>query len=82
VTTSVVNDGLGAEPGREIVIADDVRTAANQIVSLLHDDGLRTRIGQAGRQFVRERYTWGHVVERMRQIEGVLAAKHRGQPAA
>jgi sugar transferase (PEP-CTERM/EpsH1 system associated) len=82
VTTSIVNEGLGAQPGREILIADDPQAAANHIVTLLQDETLRMRIGQAGRQFVLQRYTWQHAVKRMGQIEGMLAAQHRGSRAA
>jgi sugar transferase (PEP-CTERM/EpsH1 system associated) len=79
VTTSLVNDGLGAQPGREIAIADDAETAANQIVTLLQDEGLRAQMGQAGQQFVQRRYTWQHVVKRMREIEEMLAARRSGK---
>jgi sugar transferase (PEP-CTERM/EpsH1 system associated) len=73
VTTSLINQGLGARPGREILIADDTETMAQQIVTLLRDDGLRGKIGQQGRHFVQRNYTWNHVMERMRVIEEVLA---------
>ena len=35
VTTSLVNDGLGAQPGREILVADDATATAQQVVKLL-----------------------------------------------
>jgi sugar transferase (PEP-CTERM/EpsH1 system associated) len=73
VTTSLVNDGLGAEAGREIIVADDAETAAEQIVGLLQDEERRRQLGQAGRAFVQRRYTWQHVVRRMRDIETELA---------
>jgi sugar transferase (PEP-CTERM/EpsH1 system associated) len=75
VTTSVVNAGLGAQPSRELLIADDPQTTANQIAALLNDQALRTQIGQAGLHFVRQEYTWGHVVERVNAIEESLAAR-------
>ncbi len=72
VTTSLVNDGLGAEPEQEILVADDATTTARQIVRLLANEQLREQIGRAGRQFVRSRFSWTHVVERMRAIEESL----------
>lgn len=80
VTSSMVNDGLGAQPGKEVLLADDKGTAADQIVALLQDEALRARIGQAGRRFVQERYTWERVVERLRDIQEMLAAKEAGSP--
>jgi glycosyltransferase involved in cell wall biosynthesis len=70
-----VNEGLGAEPGQEILIADDVQATANQIVALLRDAQLRAQIGQNGLQFVRRKYRWDYVVERMRLIEENLTAR-------
>ncbi len=72
VTTSLVNDGLGAQPEREILVADDPTATAQQIVRLLTSQPLREQIGQAGRQFVRSKFSWSHVVKRVRAIEESL----------
>jgi sugar transferase (PEP-CTERM/EpsH1 system associated) len=69
VTTSVVNAGLGAQPGEEVLVADDVAATAAHVVALLRDAELRARIGEAGCRFVRRTYDWGHVVKRMNEIE-------------
>ncbi len=69
VTTSLINDGLGAEPGRQILVADDAKAIARQIAGLLADPALREQIGSAGRQFVEQRYSWAHALARMRAIE-------------
>jgi sugar transferase (PEP-CTERM/EpsH1 system associated) len=75
VTTSMINSGLGARPEREVLVADDPGTTAGQIVRLLRDEGLRMRIGLAGREFVQQKYSWGHVVERVRAIEEDLVER-------
>lgn len=72
VTTSLVNQGLGAQPGRDLLIADDAGTIANQIVALLHDAGMRERIGQAGREFVKSQFSWDVVAQRVHSIEAQL----------
>ncbi len=69
VTTAIVASGLGARPGHELLVADEPQATADQVIALLRDGDLRARIGQAGQAFVRARYTWEHVVERMREIE-------------
>ena len=74
VTTGIVNNGLGARPGRELLLGDDAATMAQQIVSLLADPQRRAQIGQAARQFVSERYSWRHAVQRMRLIEKRLGS--------
>jgi len=80
VTTSLVNDGLGARAGKHILVADDAHTTARQIVKLLTDARLREELGRAGRQFVEERYSWSHALERVRSIEQSL--HQREDPAA
>jgi sugar transferase (PEP-CTERM/EpsH1 system associated) len=69
VTTSLVNEGLGAQPDHELLIADDAQTMAQQIVVLLTNPLLREQIGGAGRRFVEQRYSWSHAVDRMRTIQ-------------
>lgn len=81
VTTSLVNAGLQARPGEEIVIADNPEAMAAQIVNLLRDKEVRARIGKAGSQFVRQRFSWGHAVERMGIIGEKLSAKRIGANA-
>ncbi|MGD2144939.1 MAG: TIGR03087 family PEP-CTERM/XrtA system glycosyltransferase [Anaerolineae bacterium] len=73
VTTSLVNDGLRAEPGRDLLIADDAESTARQVIRLLRDQRLRSQIGQGGLAFVRGKYSWEHAAKRMRAIEDELA---------
>jgi sugar transferase (PEP-CTERM/EpsH1 system associated) len=73
VTTSLVNEGLRAAPGRHLLIADDAVSTAEHAVALLRDDQLSRSIGQAGLAFVREKYSWEHAVERVRDIEREIA---------
>ena len=80
VTTSLVNQGLGAQPGRDLLIVDDAGTIANQIVALLRDAGMRERIGQAGRQFVRSRFSWDVVAQRVRAIDEQLILSRTETP--
>ncbi|MDJ0819860.1 MAG: TIGR03087 family PEP-CTERM/XrtA system glycosyltransferase [Desulfobacterales bacterium] len=72
VTTRLVNQGLGAQPDRDLLVADDAEKTANQIVTLLHNEHLRTQLGQAGRQFVRRKFKWDDAAERMRAVEAQL----------
>jgi sugar transferase (PEP-CTERM/EpsH1 system associated) len=77
VTTGLINEGLGAQPQHEILVADDVASTARQIVLLLQDQEQRQQIARAGRQFVERQYSWDHVVERVAAIEDRLT-KERG----
>ena len=79
VTSSLVNEGLGAQPEREILLADDAAATARQIVRLLTNEQLRKQIGQGGHSFVRGKFSWNHVVERMRAIEENLQRDRQGR---
>jgi polysaccharide biosynthesis protein PslH len=72
VTTSLVNQGLGAQPERDLLIADTAAEQANQIGRLLADPKLASHVGLAGRSFVARRFSWQHAVERLRTIAGKL----------
>jgi sugar transferase (PEP-CTERM/EpsH1 system associated) len=77
VTTSLVNQSLGAEPGREVIIGDTPAEVAGQIVALLSDRQRAEKIGRAARQFVRRTASWGHAVRRMEAIERELGEDRR-----
>jgi len=69
VTTSLVNAGLGAQAGRDLLVADGADDTASKIVGLLSDAERRARIGQAGLAFVHQAHNWDRVALRMREIE-------------
>ncbi len=72
VTTSYVNEGLEAEPGRHLLVADEPAALADAVVGLLRDPHARRRLGQDGREFVMQRYRWEDVLDRMKAIEEKL----------
>jgi sugar transferase (PEP-CTERM/EpsH1 system associated) len=81
VTTSLINEGLGAQPDHELVVADDAASTAQEIVLLLQDQERREQIARAGRQFVVRKYSWAHAVERVGAIEDRLRCRVPGFPS-
>jgi len=77
VTTSLVNQGLGAQPGRDLLTADTPEEFSTAILNLLQDKALRYRIGLAGRQFVKDHYHWGLVANRLENIQNILRKSRR-----
>lgn len=69
VTTSYVNQGLEAEAGRHLIVADGPEALSSAVVDLLRDPALRRRIGREGRDFVLRHYRWEDVLDRMKAIE-------------
>jgi sugar transferase (PEP-CTERM/EpsH1 system associated) len=62
ITTSIVNQAIGAEPDREVLIAEDEEAFGRQIKRLLADEELAEGIARAGQELVRKRYSWQHSV--------------------
>lgn len=58
VSTTIGAEGLGAESGRHLLVADDATAFAAAILQLLRDPGLRRRLGDAGRELYLERFSW------------------------
>jgi glycosyltransferase involved in cell wall biosynthesis len=68
VATSLGAEGIEAEPGREILLADGPAAFAEAVVRLLGDPALGERMGRAARALAVERYGWGgaaRILERL-----------------
>lgn len=75
VTTHFGNEGIGACPEKEIFVADNPKEFANYIINLLRNEKLRKKIGKNARKFVKERFTWGKVVNKVDEISEILREK-------
>jgi glycosyltransferase involved in cell wall biosynthesis len=58
VATSLANEGIGAVPGRDLLIADTSERFAKMILDLLADPKIRQAIGQSARKFVQDNWSW------------------------
>jgi sugar transferase (PEP-CTERM/EpsH1 system associated) len=68
VSTSVGAEGLAVTPEQDLLIADDPRDFAKQIVRVLGDVGLRERLGKAGRLLVETQYGWNTIGQRLESV--------------
>jgi len=75
VTSSYGNEGIDAAHGEQIFVEDDPRKFALRVIELLKDKELGKKIGRNAGKFVREKFSWNNVVERMDSI----AKKVEGQ---
>lgn len=60
ITTTLVNNAIGAKVDKAIVIADDENSFIKKISELLDDTPQIETIGKAGLTFVRNQYSWEH----------------------
>jgi len=69
VSTSLGVEGIPLRDGEHLCIADDAKSFANAVLSLLRDQaagGERSRaLGRAGRSFVEEHFTWERILPRL-----------------
>ena len=87
VSTSLGVEGLGAENGRELLLADRPDIFADAVLVLLRDEGkLRRYLGAQARRFVEERYRWEtiaplleEVYARARKAVGAVSQPHEPQ---
>jgi glycosyltransferase involved in cell wall biosynthesis len=64
----------GGESGFLLALGD-TEGLADRLLKLLADDALRQKMGAAGRQFVKENYTWDLCAERMLKVYRETLAK-------
>jgi glycosyltransferase involved in cell wall biosynthesis len=69
VTTTRGNEGIGAGPGSDLIVADGAEASAEAIVDLLGKPDARAAIGAAGQRFARRRFS-------EREFLAVLEAAH------
>jgi sugar transferase (PEP-CTERM/EpsH1 system associated) len=72
VTSPMINQGLGAKPNEEIILAEGPEETARQIIHLLQNDSERRKIGEAGKQFVQMTYRWDQILARVRTLQSTL----------
>lgn len=75
VTTSFGNEGVGAKPGRDLMVADDPRAFADAVLALLKDEELAARLAENGRNFVQEHYSLDAVMKKVEEAYGELSRK-------
>ena len=62
ITTTLVNNAIGAKPDEAIILADDENVFVEKIKSLLNNQNQIDTISQAGLEFVKNNYSWEHYV--------------------
>jgi sugar transferase (PEP-CTERM/EpsH1 system associated) len=68
VSTTVGCEGLDVENGENILLADEPREFAADVVSLMRNPALLTRLAQNGRKLVEERYDWDCIADDLQSV--------------
>ncbi|MEZ5172087.1 MAG: glycosyltransferase [Bacteroidia bacterium] len=75
ITSSLANNAIGAEHGKEVWIANTPEKTAEAISYLMNNTDLAIRIGQNARKLMQERYSW----EKQNQILNRLISGRKEQ---
>lgn len=75
VSTTGANEGIDAQHGREIFVADDPTDFANRVVQLLDDRELVRNMGRRARGFVQSRFPWDVAARRIEHIDRIVTER-------
>jgi glycosyltransferase involved in cell wall biosynthesis len=79
VTSTVGLSGVGALPGKELLVYHDPDEAARQILMLYSEPTLRLKLASAGRKLVSRKYDWQNIYREFNDsCLKVLEGKHKG----
>ncbi len=68
VTTSLVNDSIGAVDRDQVMVADTAQDIARATSELLESERLRAEMAEAARAMVAERFSWGAVGDKLTAV--------------
>lgn len=77
VSTSIGCEGLEVVPGRHLLVADDARAFATEVVRLLRNPKEAQLLGSNGRDLVRRAYDWEAIGRTMDNVYAEAVAHHR-----
>lgn len=78
VATKLACEGIPeVKDGENILIADTPGEFAGKVIFLLKDEKLRKKIGEQGRKFVMENYTWQKTAEKFEKLYEEAIEKHK-----
>jgi polysaccharide biosynthesis protein PslH len=80
VATTFANEGVGAVPGRDLLVADAPEDFAAAVVKLLLDREYATRLGKSGRDFVRGTFGCESVMARLDAVHEDLVKNYGNSP--
>lgn len=74
VSTTLGAQGLDAQDGIALYLADSAADFARQVVALLRDPDRRCALGRAGAELVARQYDWSVIVPRLLEVYRALAS--------
>jgi glycosyltransferase involved in cell wall biosynthesis len=80
ISTRMGMEGLDAQPGRDLLVADGPEQLAALIRRALDDPALRAAVGARGRALVEDRYSWERATSQLEELHcRLLASREHGR---
>jgi sugar transferase (PEP-CTERM/EpsH1 system associated) len=68
ISTSQAISALGAQPGQDLLVADQPAEFAGTILALLDDRERQRKLSVAGRRYVEQHHNWDHIAAQLEEI--------------
>lgn len=68
VTTTVGLEGIQAEPGTDVLVADTPEEFAQAAIRLLNDQDMQEQLSKNGRRLAQEKYDWQVVLDQLEKV--------------
>ena len=68
ITSPLANRSLKAVDGRDLIVGNESEDYSKSIIDLLQSPKRRAELGEAGREFVHERFSWNQSVEKLEDL--------------
>lgn len=81
VSTPQAVSALQVTPGQELLVGDSPEAIAQAVITLLRNDPLRQRLGQAGRRYVETYHDWRVAAEKLEQLYREVIAENKRRVA-
>ena len=82
VTTTVGLEGIQAQPGRDVLVADGAADLAEAVIQLMQNEQLQGSLAQNGRRLAETKYDWQIVLKALDGVYGsIQAARTAGVPS-
>lgn len=72
VTTTVGLEGIQAEPGKDLLVADNPAEFADSVICLLNDKALQLQLSTNGRRLAETTYDWKVVLKALDRVYGQI----------
>jgi glycosyltransferase involved in cell wall biosynthesis len=79
VTTSIGLEGIEADPGSDVLVADTPRAFASSVIKIMQDPHLHKELSKNGRRLAKRRYDWRIALREMDNVYST-AKSHLAEP--